>query len=167
MFDIEEAQTLSNGEKISLLTSKILLKNPRGETIGILGSFLDMTERKRLEQQLAQAQKLESIGQLAAGVAHEINTPLQFLSDNIEYLGECSDKLFSVVDGYEQMLDKSDVARSWQERYTQMQEMTTQKKFVRIRQQMPAAIEESREGVQRAVKIVNAMKDFSHPGTKK
>ena len=46
----------------------------------------DITERKALETQLTQAQKLESIGQLAAGIAHEINTPIQYVSDNTSFL---------------------------------------------------------------------------------
>ncbi|MGQ9485849.1 MAG: PAS domain S-box protein [Desulfosoma sp.] len=54
-----------------------------GENLGLLIMGAEITQRKLLEAQLAQAQKLESIGQLAAGIAHEINTPVQFIGDNI------------------------------------------------------------------------------------
>lgn len=127
--------------------------------------FRDITEQKRLEQQLSQAQKLESIGQLAAGIAHEINTPMQFLGDNIEFLSECAGRLFTVVDRYRDLLE-GESPMSWQERREEITRIAEQCRFERIRSQVPGAIEECREGIQRTVGILKAMKDFSHPGTK-
>ena len=57
------------------------------------GMMLDVTEQRRLENDLAQAQKLESVGRLAAGVAHEINTPVQFVSDSVLFVREAMDDL--------------------------------------------------------------------------
>jgi PAS domain S-box-containing protein len=125
----------------------------------------DLTDVKLLEQRLSQSQKLESIGQLSAGIAHEINTPMQFVGDNIEFLSECASNLFSVVDRYRELLEGSS-PMSWQERKEEIQRISEECRFERIRAQVPDAIEECREGVQRTVKIVKAMKDFSHPGNK-
>jgi signal transduction histidine kinase len=124
----------------------------------------EMKRRQKLESQLLQAQKSESIGELAAGIAHEINTPMQFISDNIEYLSECCEKLFEVVDAYEHNLHGSDVQRSWQERRQELAEITERNRFDTIRQQVPTAISESLEGVNRVIGIVRAMKEFSHQG---
>ena len=124
----------------------------------------EIIRRQNLELQLLQAQKLESIGQLAAGIAHEINTPMQFVSDNIEFLSDCSKRLFEVVDAYQENLFTEGQQKSWAERKQNLMEMIERNRFDAIRTQLPQAITESLEGIQRVIHIVWAMKEFSHPG---
>ena len=124
----------------------------------------EIRKRKGLELQLVQAQKLESVGQLAAGIAHEINTPMQFVSDNIEYLDDCSQRLFEVVDAYEQNLIPDTQPKSWEMRWAELGAVIQRNQFARIRDQIPRAISESREGIERVINIVRAMKEFTHPG---
>ncbi len=71
----------------------------------------DVTERKIMESQLVQAQKLESIGQLAAGIAHEINTPAQYVGDNARFLQEACSDLERVHDLYDQLLREAQVRK--------------------------------------------------------
>jgi hypothetical protein len=125
----------------------------------------EIIRRQNVEAQLLQAQKLESIGQLAAGIAHEINTPMQFLCDNIEFLSDCSKRLFEVVDGYERNLFSEGQQKSWVERKQELRDMMDRNRFDTIRQQVPQAITESLDGIQRVIHIVRAMKEFSHPGS--
>ncbi len=123
-----------------------------------------IAEVKLKNQQLLQAQKLESIGQLAAGIAHEINTPMQFVYDNLEFLSECSDKLFEVVEVYDRNLNVTGPQRSWEERSAEVARVAESTRFEHVRAETPKAIRESLEGIQRVINIVRAMREFSHPG---
>ncbi len=114
--------------------------------------------------ELAHAQKLESIGQLAAGIAHEINTPMQFIGDNIGFLRDCIGQFTTVLDNYELLLDPSRPQASWEERCRQVEEVKRSTRFDFNREQIGQAIEESLVGVERIIEIVRAMKQFSHLG---
>jgi len=83
---IEEPQTTPSGETIVLLTSKIPLRSDAGEIIGVLGTYMDITERKKSEAILANIQKLESLGLLAGGIAHDFNNILTAILGNLSLL---------------------------------------------------------------------------------
>jgi signal transduction histidine kinase len=124
-----------------------------------------MRKEATLETRLFQAQKLESIGQLAAGVAHEINSPMQFVNDNMEYLSDCTKNLFVILDAYQDNLSPNAGQKSWQERKADISRLLEESRFEYMRGQVPQAIDESLEGIQRVITIVRAMKEFSHSGT--
>jgi PAS domain S-box-containing protein len=150
--------------KSIIARGRVVTRNANGSAARMVGTYLDVTQRVQLEAQLSQSQRLESIGQLAAGIAHEINTPMQFLSDNIEYLSECCERLFEVVDVYEQNLLGTSAQKSWDARKSELASVIERNQFKTIRDQVPRAIEESLEGVRRVITIVRAMKEFSHQG---
>ncbi len=122
-------------------------------------------EIREYEQAMVQSQKLESIGQLAAGIAHEINTPMQSISSNIEFLKTCCHRLILVVDGFRQQLF-SDRLASRDERREAMTRLFNEQRFDYACEQTPAAIDEVAEATQRVIDIVRAMKTMSHPGAK-
>ena len=122
----------------------------------------DISKRKELERQLAQAQKLESIGQLAAGVAHEINTPMQCVFSNVEYLQDSVAKIFRFADAYRHLRFEEDAPEKIQALIAQAEATC---KFDRLRQDMVDAIQESASSAQRVIEIVRAMKTMAHPGT--
>jgi PAS domain S-box-containing protein len=162
--NVEESCRCADGRRMTLLTSKVPLLNSAGEAVGVIGIFQDITDRKQLEAQLSQAQKLESIGQLAAGIAHEINTPMQCVGGNVEFLKNCYERVFNVVDRYR--TDLEGPPRPWRDRKAEMVQLIAESRFDHLRIETPAAIEEASEAVQRVIEIVRAMKAMSHPGTK-
>ncbi len=118
----------------------------------------DISRRKVLEQQLSIAQRLESLGQLASGVAHEINTPIQYVGDNIRFLKGAANDLFAMVDAVAESLDKLP------EPLHKVRETIEDRDYPFLTQEIPQAIEQSLEGVDRVAEIVRSMKQFSHPG---
>ena len=124
----------------------------------------DVSERRLLEQQLQQAQKLESVGQLAAGVAHEINTPMQYVGDNIQYVQTSLQNLEPVL----QLLDK--LLTHGAEHDVTIQNIVDSLGKVNLKRlisQLPDAVRDANQGVENITRIVHAMKEFSHPGNDK
>lgn len=156
---------MPNGEARDLLVSKIPLNDQKGNSTGVVGLFIDITRRNQLENQLLQAQKLESIGQLAAGIAHEINTPAQYVGDNTRFLRDEFQGILKVIDNYTSQLDTSAPNKNWEERAAEIKQTLEEVDYEFIRDEIPQAIEQSLEGIERITTIVRAMKDFSHPGS--
>ena len=124
---------------------------------------IDQTDLHRTQTELVQAKKLESVGQLAAGIAHEINSPLQYVSDNTEYLAQVSKELFRLFDLYQSALACDDPAERAQAQMD-VARLRQSIRFEKLTHAIPDAIEDMRDGVERVVEIVRAMRIFSHPG---
>jgi two-component system, NtrC family, sensor kinase len=148
-----------------------VIRNAQGEMQHLLIVARDITERKRaetereqMEVQLRHAQKMESIGQLAAGIAHEINTPTQYLGDNIQFLKEGFADLNCVLRHYEELWRAAKEQRLTPDLLSQVEEAVQKHDAPYLMTEIPRAIAQSQEGVQRVTQIIGAMKEFSHPG---
>lgn len=125
----------------------------------------DVTDRRRLQEQLRQAQKLEAIGQLAAGIAHEINTPTQYVGDNIQFLKDSWEAIANLLQLAQSMCQEAESGGVTRELLTKFNNAAAEYDLPYLLQEVPGAIDQSLDGLQRVAKIVKAMKEFSHPGT--
>ena len=125
---------------------------------GFCAFIRDVTDSQAMEMELHQAQKLEAVGRLAAGIAHEINTPIQFIGDNAQFLREAFEALVRLIDAY------ADVAPPVTREGLKLLEEEIDLPY--LRQQVPLAITSSLDGVRRVASIVLAMKEFAYPDQK-
>jgi len=146
--------------------SLTLMQSASGEAAGILLLGANITKRKLMQSQLAQAQKLESIGQLAAGIAHEINTPIQYIGDNMLFLQESFHDLSTLLEHYAALYQMCRDGAPMASVLGQIETTTAAIDVAYLTAEIPTAIQQSLEGVERVATIVRAMKEFSHPGTK-
>jgi PAS domain S-box-containing protein len=134
-----------------------------GRMAGVVGVGADITRATELERQLAQSNRLEAIGQLAAGVAHEINTPVQYASDNTRFVSDTVSGLLAGLRDIDRLVNDPDGESegALRERVAQI---LTGLDLEFIAEEVPSALTQSLEGLDRVTQIVRAMKDFSHPG---
>ena len=136
-----------------------------GAQPGFLLLAEEITQRKVLEMQLAQAQKLEAIGQLAAGVAHEINTPMQYIGDNTRFVQESFADVSDLLQQYHDLFEASKADGAPPELVAQVENTVNKAAVAGLSREITSAIQESLEGIARVTQIVQAMRGFSHPGT--
>jgi len=122
----------------------------------------ELRHRDRMANQLQVAQKLESVGRLAAGIAHEINTPTQFIGDNVGFVKEAMGEVFAVLGQIEEALGQNGVDSVPCATLTSLLAAVDLEYY---HSEVPRALEQSIEGIARIQTIVGAMKDFSHPAT--
>ncbi len=155
-----------NGETrlLGLTITTVRVTDGRVAELLVIGS--DVTERNAMETQLRQAQKLESVGQLAAGIAHEINTPTQYIGDNIRFLKDAFQDLRTLLVNYERLLAAAKDNTLSLETVEQVTAAVEGADAGYLFEEIPNAIDQAAEGVTRVSTIVSAMKEFSHPDTK-
>jgi PAS domain S-box-containing protein len=147
----------ADGRTVTIHHEGAVVHDEQGRPLYLQGYVQDISEHRQLEEQLRIAQKLESVGQLAAGVAHEINTPIQFVGDSVRFVQGASAGLIDLVDSYEAAADP---------------ELRGRMAFAReaadvdyLRERLPTAMDRMVEGISRVTEIVRAMSTFAHPGT--
>jgi PAS domain S-box-containing protein len=172
LLDLVEKSNTANGNHW-VSSTKVPIRRPDGKVTGLVGISRDITafkeaelERQQMELQLRQSQKLESIGQLAAGIAHEINTPTQYVGDNTRFVKDSFPVIMQVLKSHEALLAAVKNQAVTPELLVQSEALLQESDLEYLFIQIPTALGETLEGVERVSKIVRAMKEFSHPGGK-
>ena len=166
---LQRQRKIKNNEKVSpvyefTLITKTGKKKEVEASVGYInfkgkvatqGVLRDITEKRRMETEIRHAQKMEAIGTLAAGIAHEINTPSQYVSDNLSFM----------QDVYNEVKDILVAAREIAEGNGNLQKLKEAVNKVDmdfLLDEIPNAVNQSIEGIKRISKIVGAMREFSH-----
>ena len=142
------------------------LVNQHGELVGFVGIHEDVTGQKTLETQLRQAERLASVGTLAAGVAHEINTPVQFVSDSIHFLNDAVTDVFGLVERLREvrrLAAGEPGAGTLAEALGAAAEAEQSADLAYLLEHVPKALERCADGLQRVSSIVRSLKEFAHP----
>jgi PAS domain S-box-containing protein len=156
--------------ELDVLISIRVVHLKRGETFyeGICTDISDLRQAaahaQKLEAQLHLSQKLEAVGQLASGIAHEINTPIQFIGDNIHYLRNTFGKLALAWQRSREVIQARIECREIAEVAREIDAIESHTKLARLLPDAELAFAESIEGLARVTETVRAMKEFAHPG---
>lgn len=170
--NVEERETYAKSGVRWVSTSKFPLRNQNGEIVGTFGISRDITEqklaeeaRREMELKRSLSQKLESIGRLASGVAHELNTPAQFIMDNMQFLKKAMTGLSVFLAAYQELEYAVREGRGERER------LEAAEKLVRVAggqrlgylvEEIPQVIAETMEGLHRVTHIIRSLREFSH-----
>jgi PAS domain S-box-containing protein len=133
-----------------------------GNRPAVLMASLNISDRKQMEVELRHAQKLEAVGALAAGIAHEINTPIQFIGDNTRFLQTAFKGARQLLDRYQEICEEARQGTASEELIRRAEAARIEADWEYAREEVPKAIDHALQGIERVAKIVRAMKEFSH-----
>jgi two-component system, NtrC family, sensor kinase len=173
----ESAYFTKGGQVIPTIVSAKPVFDKNGQYDGTVAVITDISkikqveqERKLIEAQLRQSDKLASIGQLAAGVAHEINNPTGFVSSNLNTLSDYVQKYNGLIHEYHNLVNQLETNsnnNSYRELFEKIKEQEESMDIAFMMDDITSLIQESLEGTIRIKKIVQDLKDFAHPGEDK
>jgi PAS domain S-box-containing protein len=150
-----------DGRSVVIMASPSPLNGPDGDYQGSLEVFTDITRLRQLELQLATAKRLEAIGQLAGGVAHEINTPLQYLSGNLDFAQNVLGQVLTLLDHYEIALAKAEGGPELEKAKAAIEALRHDNDMEMVLAELPQALAESRHGADRVAAFVRSIKRFA------
>ncbi len=154
----------ADGEERYLGLTLTPLNGKDNSILGLTIIGADITDRVKFEAQLHQSQKMEAIGQLAAGIAHEINTPVQFVSDNTRFLQDAFSDLIEACNLHKESIEAAKSGNLNEELIQDVEKRFEELDIAYLEEEVPQAIQQTLKGVDRITQIVQAMKIFAHPG---
>ena len=164
--DEVRCRTPGNGERLLGLTANPV-PAPEGDSPGVLLLGQDLAEIKARELKAAHERRMQAIGHLAAGIAHEINTPVQYVGYNAGFLDEAFTDVLALLGAYDGLAGAvhSGDAEAAARAVAEVGRLAREVDIEYLRQEIPAAIANTRKGIGQVADIVRAMRQMSHPGT--
>ncbi|WP_432737448.1 PAS domain S-box protein [Maridesulfovibrio sp. FT414] len=153
-----------NGRRFTQDTTIAPVRNEEGTIVNFVSVARDITHQLIIEAQLRQAQKLESIGELAAGIAHEINTPTQYVMTNVKFLDDSFSELITSLKRLNNIRNLVQSSSSMGRIAIEAEDLITEDDLNYLTEEIPNAIKESTEGLRRIADIVKSVKQLAHPG---
>jgi signal transduction histidine kinase len=155
-----------DGKERFLGVTLMPIKGASGPHSGFMLLGSDITERKALEFRLSQSQRMEGVGRLAAGVAHEINTPIQFVGDNTRFLETAFGDLHRLIQSYQALHDGAKAGAVTPALLDEVARAEEETDVGYLVAEIPQAVAQTLDGVTRVATIVQALKEFAHPDEK-
>lgn len=159
--DDDATLVLAGGNTLSASYSRTHAGGDNGD---VILSFRDIGSLKQAQHEAMQSARLASIGQLAAGIAHEINTPIQYIGDNLRYVADTLNRFDRGLEAGNALAAAADRA-GLAEATAAYHSVLAAEQLDEVRAELPDAVAESLDGVAQISRIVLSMKEFSHPGT--
>jgi PAS domain S-box-containing protein len=166
LLDDDAVFALASGKAFSVAYACSPLPDDDGRKAVVI-SFRDTEQLKAAQREALQSSRLASVGQLAAGIAHEINTPVQYIGDNLRYVGGALDKLLRVVGACSPCIAAGTGGAVETHCVREFHDAYAAANIPILSKEAKLAVEESLDGVGQIARIVLSMKEFSHPGTRK
>ncbi|MFQ5557798.1 MAG: ATP-binding protein, partial [Acidimicrobiales bacterium] len=154
----------AGGVPVPVLLGVSPLTDGDGNVFGAVCAASDISERKQFELERLHAQKLESVGQLAAGIAHEMNTPIQYIGDSVHFLGDILGDMMELHDRYRILRDEATGHEDLAALISEIEQIENDIDITLVHEEAPRAVDRTLEGIERVTTIVKALKQFSHPG---
>ena len=161
----ESLSNLSTREVRTIVTRKTRYIDPTGKRF-LVGVIRDITDHTRLATELGHARKLEAVGQLASGIAHEINTPTQYVGDGVHFLKEAFEGYRRLVGQYRRAVEVVEKAGGQDALVSEIRTTEEDIDLTYLDANVPGSFESCLDGVSRISTIVRAMKEFAHPDQK-
>lgn len=152
------------GKRCTQETTIAPVRDESGKIVNFVSVARDISQQLIIEAQLRQAQKLESIGELAAGIAHEINTPTQYVTTNVKFLEDNFPEILENLDKLNTIRNMGAENCSWEKVEPVVADMMDEENLIFLNEDIPDAIKESTEGLRRIAEIVKSVKQLAHPG---
>jgi PAS domain S-box-containing protein len=158
---VERRYVKVDGSIVWAMEAFSFVRNEEGAPLFAIAVIENVTGRKQLESSLRQAQKLEAVGRLAAGIAHEINTPIQFIGDSVHFVRDAAAEIFGALASYRTLGETA--ADRIAGRVAELMGAESTAEIDYLAERIPQALDRALEGLDRVATIVRGMKEFAHP----